>query len=137
MSKASYATVTLKKGFTDIDKTKYPQGFRIYHIGDIYRCPIDTAYTLVATGKATHPGGLSAIENLLQKPDTLASHEILHEINTLKSGYTLLKPFIFITKGFISLFKFFQKFWVWILSIATTIAAFFGAYQALLHWGII
>jgi hypothetical protein len=64
-----YVTVMIETAALRVYGPDYSNGWVVKTAGDIHRCPIDEAYTLVSTGKASYPDGIGKLKEMMyQEP---------------------------------------------------------------------
>lgn len=61
-----YVTVTMQM-LMWVHASEHQPNSHMLYAGDIYRCPVDEAYTLVSTGKASYPDGVEKLKELLYR----------------------------------------------------------------------
>ncbi len=62
---AQFVTVVIEAPALRVYGPEYANGWIVKTWGDIHRCPVDEAYTLVASGKASYPDGVEKLKALM------------------------------------------------------------------------
>jgi hypothetical protein len=84
-----YVTVMIETAALRVYGPEYSNGWIVKTSGDIHRCPVDEAYTMVASGKASYPDGIEKLKEMMYQAPIVGRMERLEADLSSSSFQTL------------------------------------------------